>query len=207
MKDWPKTKEDHDRLENFVRAFSSGGGGCRHECHCGRQFYNPDGGWDWNEGEIEQLEKSKATALEWSVGTIVLEGVEYVADCDCWHQKAKGCMNWISHHSHAVAEFLTKEKRRLEEVAANAPVVVMVEIPPGDDWKPILTAPRNATHLRVMMYDGTIHEDAHWACDLSGEEQPPFRGWFVPVKDGAGKVTHYCGIKTPKWWALAKAGS
>jgi len=29
----------------------------------------------------------------------------------------------------------------------------------------------------VQLPDGTELE-AHWACDLTGEEQPPFRGWF-----------------------------
>ena len=27
--------------------------------------------------------------------------------------------------------------------------------------------------------DKEIVNDAHWASDLSGEEQPPFEGWFV----------------------------
>lgn len=26
-----------------------------------------------------------------------------------------------------------------------------------------------------------IYGPAHYACDLSGEEQPPFRGWFRPA--------------------------
>jgi len=50
------------------------------------------------------------------------------------------------------------------------------------------------------MDDGTIHEKAHWACDLSGEEQPPFRGWFIPRNP-----RHYgfVGIDEPVGWMPA----
>ena len=51
----------------------------------------------------------------------------------------------------------------------------------NENWQPISTAPKDATEIRVRMADGAVHERAHWACDLSGEGQPPFRGWFIPV--------------------------
>jgi hypothetical protein len=60
-------------------------------------------------------------------------------------------------------------------------------------WQPIETAPRNATWLLVKMADGMIYR-AHWACDLSGEEQPPFRGWFIRKSDFMKQ------IETPKFW-------
>lgn len=194
------------QLENFMRAFDNHIGSCRASCACGREFYNSDDIGCFEHGELEKLEASNATNLNHCVGYVEFEGSQYVSDCDCWHPRAAKIIKWLGFMGGRVAEFLTMEKRRLEKVAADAPVVVSVEVPPGDEWKPILLAPRNATHLRVMMWDGTIHEDAHWACDLSGEEQPPFQGWFVPVKDHAGKVTAYSGIKVPKWWALPEAG-
>ncbi len=49
-----------------------------------------------------------------------------------------------------------------------------------EPWQPIKTAPRNATTIRVKMRDGVMHE-AHWAEDISGEDQPAFRGWFIAV--------------------------
>lgn len=61
------------------------------------------------------------------------------------------------------------------------------------DWRPIRTAPKDATWIQVRMEDGTIHR-AHWASNLSGEEQPPFEGWFVDRK------THFLGIHEPKEW-------
>jgi len=50
------------------------------------------------------------------------------------------------------------------------------------------------------MSDGIIHKDAHWASDLSGEEQPPFEGWFVPVKDQSGRILYYMEIREPVSW-------
>lgn len=44
--------------------------------------------------------------------------------------------------------------------------------------------------LEVMLWDGTVCL-AHYARDLSGEEQPPFEGWFVEVKDSRGKSLYY----------------
>ncbi len=47
-------------------------------------------------------------------------------------------------------------------------------------WQPIKTAPKNATEILVLLeHKGDRHVMvAHWAEDLGGEEQPPFRGWF-----------------------------
>lgn len=60
-------------------------------------------------------------------------------------------------------------------------------------WQPINTAPKNATWVRVKMRDGRVLK-AHWASDLSGEEQPPFEGWFID------KGTYMAGIETPEYW-------
>lgn len=68
-----------------------------------------------------------------------------------------------------------------------------------DDWRTMATAPKNATSVRVKMKDGTVHEDAHWA-QGGGEDQPPFIGWFIPVKNEAGETTWFCGIDDPAYW-------
>lgn len=47
-----------------------------------------------------------------------------------------------------------------------------------DDWRLLCSAPRDATWMIVKLRDGK-EVKAHWAQDLSGEEQPPFRGFFV----------------------------
>lgn len=56
------------------------------------------------------------------------------------------------------------------------------------DWRPMDTAPTTGpvVWVRVKCRDGRF-VDAHFACDLSGEEQPPFRGWFEEVGQGHGR--------------------
>lgn len=49
-------------------------------------------------------------------------------------------------------------------------------LPPGDGWQPISTAAEKAVWVEV--WNGKQVIRAHFACDLSGDEQPPFRGWF-----------------------------
>ena len=68
------------------------------------------------------------------------------------------------------------------------------------EWKPISTAPKNASSIQVKMKDGTIHKDAHWASDMSGAEQPPYEGWFIP----SGGNCNYEGIKNPIKWQHLK---
>ncbi len=61
------------------------------------------------------------------------------------------------------------------------------------DWQPMFTAPMNAKEVRVRMKDLTEHPRAHFA-DLSGSDQPPFKGWFIPVGDS------FHQIDTPLHW-------
>lgn len=42
---------------------------------------------------------------------------------------------------------------------------------------------------------------AHFAQDLSGEEQPPFRGWYRPVLLDDGRVSYFSEVHgKPAWW-------
>lgn len=45
----------------------------------------------------------------------------------------------------------------------------------------VITGP--VTWVMVRLKNGS-EVKAHFACDLSGEEQPPFRGWFKRVGEG-----------------------
>jgi hypothetical protein len=69
------------------------------------------------------------------------------------------------------------------------------------DWRPMDSAPRNATEIQVKMADGTVIKPVHWAEDLSGEWQPAFRGWFKP---GGGK-DGFVEIEEPALWAPMEA--
>lgn len=112
------------KMENFERAFQDGMAGCVRTCACGRQFYDASRGYDWEDGEFERLEKNKnATPLDYSVGTITLEGNEYVLGCDCWHKIANRFINLIDGYSHQIAEYLTLEKKRKQSDADHSAVV------------------------------------------------------------------------------------
>lgn len=75
-----------------------------------------------------------------------------------------------------------------------------VDVMNDAEWQPMSTAPKNATDVRVRMADGKVIDRAHWACDLSGEDQPPFRGWFCPVLRADGSVSYYAGLGEPVGW-------
>ena len=111
-------------FESFERAFMSSGGGCVRACRCGRIFYNPDGGWTWEDGELESLNRNeKATAVGHTVQCIDFEENEYALDCDCWHELAARYIRWLRVHDEQVAEFLTLEKARKQAEADRSPVV------------------------------------------------------------------------------------
>lgn len=55
---------------------------------------------------------------------------------------------------------------------------------PSDRWDPLSNAPTmgNVIAVRGRDENGKILEPMHYAYG-GGEEQPPFRGWFVPMSD------------------------
>lgn len=48
---------------------------------------------------------------------------------------------------------------------------------PVIEWRSMESAPRDSRWIEVECEDGSVHR-AHYACDLSGEDQPAFEGWF-----------------------------
>lgn len=61
-------------------------------------------------------------------------------------------------------------------------------------WRTMDTAPLTATWVEVKLADGR-ELIAHWACG-GGEEQPPFRGWFIKYRGCNG----FYGIADPISW-------
>lgn len=111
------------KLRSFTKGFSSCMSGARRICECGKEFYNPGGDWDWYDGELEALLKSDATATEYSVGTVIIDGKEFVMDCECWKEKAGKIINWIDQNAECIAQYLDAEKARKEAAAESAPTV------------------------------------------------------------------------------------
>ena len=108
---------DKEKIEIFEEAFRDKGfTGSRRDCACGNIFYNSEGGWDWEDGELEGLDQNiKATDVDYSVGTITFEGKEYCLDCTCWHKRALMIFVFLlAHNSSIVALFRAVKKHELE---------------------------------------------------------------------------------------------
>lgn len=111
-------------IESFKEAFHAGTGSCRRECACGIQFYNSDGGWNWEEGELERLEADKTSRdLDCTIAEVEFFDIEYVYQCDCWYEKAKQFMEVVDNHAHGIAQYLTLEKLRMQAEVDNMPTV------------------------------------------------------------------------------------
>lgn len=111
-------------MENFEVAFSDNHGCSRHVCNCGIEYYNPEGGWSWEEGELEALEKDdNSISIDYSVPIMSFENKEYVMSCDCWVTRAEYIIGFIKNHGHKIAEFLNLEKKRKTSEAEQSPIV------------------------------------------------------------------------------------
>ena len=120
--------------EEFMAAFRAPIAGCSRMCHCGRtHFDNSDNMWDWNDGELEELQARHnddpdlCVAHDHAIGCYVIDGKEYVLDCPC--QGGASIEKWIIRHSHAIAAFLNARVERLKREAEAAPTVKLSEEP------------------------------------------------------------------------------
>lgn len=118
------TVSEHPGMVSFEDAFGGCGSGCASQCACGRIFYNSDGGWDFEMGELERYRANpNATDLVYGVGHIEFEGTVYVWDCDCWRPRAVQIIRFITSHGRQIAEFLTLERERKVAAAESSPTV------------------------------------------------------------------------------------
>lgn len=95
------------------------------------------------------------------------------------------------------------------EVAALAPAPASGGV---DAWRDMASAPKNATEIILRLpckgWPGHYSMIGHWAQDLSGEEQPPFRGWFWRHADGFAQLPEPTGWKplSPAATPVSEAG-
>lgn len=121
-------------ITNFEKAWASRTSGCARTCECGKEFYNPDPTWDWDTGELEAFQTNeKATALDYPVGCVELDGKEYVMDCLCWHAKAEKVIRWLYSNGDQVAKFFQLEKQTRLEEHHDTPTI---EVPEPADTPP-----------------------------------------------------------------------
>lgn len=71
-----------------------------------------------------------------------------------------------------------------------------------NDWCPISAPYPRGKDLEVELPDHSVCV-AHWASDLSGEEQPPYQGWFT-AETGGGRRVCYRQIPRPIAWRLLR---
>lgn len=120
--------ENEAAFESFEQAFRGRINGCRRDCECGIVFYDTyNSGYDWEDGEVDELARlaaeGKAKPVGHSVGLVEFEGRYFVDACTCWHERAKKIIGFLLGHDEAIADFLRREKARKIREAAAAPTV------------------------------------------------------------------------------------
>jgi hypothetical protein len=111
-------------VDLFEDSFSTHCNGCVRACECGKIYFNPGGGWEWEKGELERLEKNpNATALDYAPGGVEFEGHEFCNACTCWHERAKKIISFVCRHDIQLAHFLNERRTRALAKANTVPVV------------------------------------------------------------------------------------
>jgi hypothetical protein len=193
--------EDAELWDEFWDSGNRTGSAVR-DCKHGITWFNPDDNGCFDDGELEDLWAKAAAKPDQYRATDGVHFTEIMGHEWCWScQKCRAealryqTILWSNRHF--LGDFLNsklnsefkKAREELNHLSVNEP----------GEWQFISNAPRNATSVRVRMKDGTIHPCAHWAQDLSGEEQPSFSGWFVPVVEN-GRTVFMRQIDEPQYW-------
>lgn len=196
-----------DQQSRLVRAFCHSGTSCVCDCDCGRvHFVSADGHGDYEEGELEALQaKAKREPDKYieesqfdTIDILHIGGVSLVPDCPC--DRAIRYAKFLDDHAEDVAAYVTAlltERRKAaerEEATAKRIIAELEAAQAKEGWLPIRSGPHNLTHVEVKDQNGDVYPDAHWASDRSGEEQPPFEGWFAPAGSG------FRQIENPQYW-------
>jgi hypothetical protein len=132
----PLTTDQEAMLANWEECFRLPCAGCRELCPCGKEYYNPGGGWDWEDGELEKLEADpNAFVVDYSIGRIEFNGQQYADACDCWKAVALRVIGFLDWHMDGIREFIEKERlRRLSEFKSDS-FVVGLDTPPKPQGK------------------------------------------------------------------------
>lgn len=197
---------DKEVAEAFEDAFRSMGGGCCRECQCGTEYYNSGGGWGWDDGELEDLAANpNAVDIPYAVDTVEIFGREFVVGCGClwsgnYGRQARWIADFLINRIEGVSRFIEKY---LDEISAEEALLAagIERMQPPEQrgagyWRDMASAPRDSSWIQVLSGCGKV-EIGHYACDLSGGDQPPYRGWFkAPAEPGGA----YIQIEAPAGW-------
>jgi len=133
------TKLEQRKLDAWAEQCSTHTSGYRDQCNCGVQYYDPWGGWDWAEGELEALEANEAAKAVDGVRRLQFEGKEYIEACECWHKRALAIIGFIESHASIIACYLESERKasiaaleqrleRLEAWSIKDPEKIQIEL-------------------------------------------------------------------------------
>lgn len=123
-----KALTDQQR-EIFEISFRTSGTS-RMQCQCGKFYYNSNGQWDWEDGELEEYHADKESIdVDYTIGRLVFNNSEYADACNCWQDDAARVYHWLIAHRYSVVDFYCKVKESLEVEAERFPTVVQKQIP------------------------------------------------------------------------------
>lgn len=175
-----------DQQSRVERAFCCGGACCSVHCEaCDRiYFVTSSGHGDYDEGELDQLRAHAAEEPEKyvevpdysSVSTMTIPGGKHVV-IGCLCDPTKPLSDFIEGYAEEITAYLREYWKATREEAANKERKA-AEALAALGWSRMDCAPKDVTWVEVETTGGELCE-AHWASDLSGEDQPPFRGWFT----------------------------
>lgn len=192
-----------DQQRRISRSFSHGGTCCSCECEaCGRTYFvTSPGHGDYEPGELDGLRERASydpLCIEipdyGSVETMIMPlgphlNKQVVVGCSCGVTDPLG--QWIEKHADSLTTYLVQYHRDRGRTAAEIAKQHQEQLA-ALEWSSMDYAPRDGSWIVVEIDNETIR--AHWAEDLSGEEQPPFSGWFA--EDGAGS---YRQVHPVRW--------
>lgn len=112
------------KIEIFSKAFLTDCLGIRRSCVCGKEwFVDDEHAGDWEDGELEHLreleKQGKTFSLDSYIEIIEFEGCEYVASCNCWHEKAIQFMSFLDAHKNCIEKYfagMKQDKRSRDEL-------------------------------------------------------------------------------------------
>lgn len=106
----------------FQKVFGIHCSGCRRECACGRIHFDiSDNGWDWDDGELENLRvgaKEKPDQYfkqSGAVQTMLIDGMEFVMDCPCGY--ALKVETFIRQNAERIKDYLAQWSKTLKAKA------------------------------------------------------------------------------------------
>ena len=102
----------------FFDAFSTGSSTSRGFCACGKEHFDFENSWDWEEGELEELQErgekkdDGVMGHDHSVSYVNIMGNEIVFGCDC--EIAQKYEAFINRHMTSIVKYIREIAKQKE---------------------------------------------------------------------------------------------